>query len=168
MSAGRRKLPSHLKVVTGTQRVGRTNAAEPKPAVGRPRIPAHLSGHSRVAWRMYAPLLERMGVLSVNDALALERLCQCYAEIRTFEEVIARDGVTYRAPVLDKRGQPVFDKDGVPALGMVRIRPEVAAQADADRRFKAWLTEFGLTPAARSKVNAIPPNKREPGSEYFT
>src|SRR3712207_9351656 len=32
--------------------------------------------------------------------------------------------------------------------------PAVALAADADRRLKSWLNEFGLTPASRSRVSA--------------
>jgi phage terminase small subunit len=42
--------------------------------------------------------------------------------------------------------------------------------ADADRRFKAWLVEFGLTPAARSKVHVQNPDedeKQDPLQEFF-
>jgi len=50
---------------------------------------------------------------------------------------------------------------------MVRTRPEVAVIADADRRFKSYLVEFGLSPAARSKV--VTPGKPGEGTldEYF-
>ncbi|ECC6922313.1 P27 family phage terminase small subunit, partial [Salmonella enterica] len=37
-----------------------------------------------------------------------------------------------------------------------------------DRRFKSYLVEFGLTPAARTKVNAHDGNKEEdPLSQFF-
>ncbi len=35
---------------------------------------------------------------------------------------------------------------------MIKANPAVAMLADADRRFKSYLVEFGLTPAARTKV----------------
>ncbi|MNY64462.1 Phage terminase, small subunit [compost metagenome] len=35
---------------------------------------------------------------------------------------------------------------------MIKANPAVAMLADVDRRFKSYLVEFGLTPAARSKV----------------
>lgn len=168
MPAGRPRKPTYLKLVTGTQRASRVNPAEPKPTLGRPRIPGHLTSHARVAWCTYAPLLEKMGVLSVNDALALERLCECYAEIRTHAAVLAADGMTWRAPLVSSSGVVQKDMDGKPMFGPVKVRPEVAALADADRRFKGWLTEFGLTPAARSKVKAMPEQDAPaPGSDLL-
>jgi hypothetical protein len=38
---------------------------------------------------------------------------------------------------------------------MIRVRPEVAMIADADRRLMAWLARFGLSPADRSRVSEI-------------
>lgn len=40
--------------------------------------------------------------------------------------------------------------------------------ADADRRFKSYLVEFGLTPAARSKVKMNGGEEEEdPLNQYF-
>jgi hypothetical protein len=40
--------------------------------------------------------------------------------------------------------------------------------ADADRRFKGWLTEFGLSPAARGKVKVIDGDgEADPLDKYF-
>jgi P27 family predicted phage terminase small subunit len=161
-----RPLPTHLKLVRGTLRKSRINTKEPRPPQGLPRIPTHLGGHARAAWLTYAPLLAGMGVLTKADAMALEALCVTYGEWRRHDAVLAREGETYSSPVLDKRGDPVLD-DGVPVPGIIRARPEVSLRADADRRLRAWLIEFGLSPSARSKVHAEPPTRRQPGQELL-
>jgi P27 family predicted phage terminase small subunit len=108
-----------------------------------------------------------MGLLTVADAPALERMCSCYAKIRTLEAALTREGLTYRSPVLDARGQPVFDTDGLPVFGLVRMRPEVAALDAADKLLKSWLSAFGLTPADRSRVAATPDGKPDPGAHFL-
>jgi P27 family predicted phage terminase small subunit len=53
---------------------------------------------------------------------------------------------------------------------MIKANPAVAMLADADRRFKSYLVEFGLTPAARSKVNTLPDEeegRKDPLAQYF-
>jgi len=53
---------------------------------------------------------------------------------------------------------------------MERMRPAYSALMDADRRLKAWLVEFGQTPAARSKVKtngAEDGEKEDPAAAYF-
>lgn len=42
--AGRKPLPTHLKLVKGTARPHRLNKAEPKPVVVVPEPPDHLDG----------------------------------------------------------------------------------------------------------------------------
>jgi P27 family predicted phage terminase small subunit len=79
-----------------------------------------------------------MGVLTVADTLALERLCDIYADILQLRDTIAVEGRTYT----------VQTEGGF----LIKANPAVSMLADADRRFKSYLVEFGLTPAARTKV----------------
>ena len=52
---------------------------------------------------------------------------------------------------------------------MHRQHPAVAARADAARRVQSLLSEFGLTPAARSKVGPVSAdNSTDPARAYFT
>ncbi len=83
-------------------------------------------------------LLDGMGILTVADTLALERLCDIYADILQLRLTIADEGRTY-----------TVQTDGG---FLIKANPAVAMLADADRRFKSYLVEFGLTPAARTKV----------------
>lgn len=164
----RPRKPLHLKLISGTVRPDRENPDAPTPAVGKPVMPPHLTGDARDAWTRFAALLDRMGVLSVADGMALERLCQCYAEIRAFERIIAAaGGPSYQPPATDKHAHALVGPDGAAIMGLVRMRPEVSALADADRRFKSWLSEFGLTPAARGKVKTVEAVASDPADEYF-
>ena len=134
--------PSHLKVVTGTSRPDRANPHEPTPHRTQPRPPRHLSADARKAWRQFADLLDDMGVLTVADAVALESLCECYAEI-----------VRLRA-ALAARGADTYETMTTTGGLKVQPYPEVAMIGDADRRLRAWLGLFGLTPADRARVSA--------------
>ena len=71
--------------------------------------------------------------------MALERLCDCYADILACRELVARDGRTYTTTTA--QGDTLIK--GNPAVNQLRA---------ADAQFKSYLVEFGLTPAARSKV----------------
>lgn len=161
--AGRRPKPTHLKVVSGNPGKRAINKKEPKPRKVVPSCPEHLSKASAVAWGKLCVLLDRMGVLTEADALALERLCDCYAEILECRELIARDGRTYSSI----RG--IGDEDSPIEQVLMKANPAVAMLADADRRFKGYLVEFGLTPAARSKVQVKDDGdeKKDPLQEFF-
>ena len=153
--AGRRPKPTHLRLVQGNPGKRPINKAEPQPRRELPSPPAHLSDGARVAWGRLTVLLDRMGVLTEADAYALERLAELYAEIVELSETLAERGRVYESTT---------ESGGT----IVRPRPEAAMLADADRRFRAYLIEFGLTPAARSKVRVDGAGETtDPAAAYF-
>lgn len=161
--AGRPPKPTHLKVVSGNPGKRAINKREPKPKREIPSCPAYLSDVGKVSWGRLSVLLDRIGVLTEADGLALERLCDCYAEILECRDLIARDGRTYSSI----RG--IGDENSPIEQVLMKANPAVAMLADADRRFKSYLVEFGLTPAARSKVQTKPDGdkQKDPLDEFF-
>ena len=117
-----------------------------------------MSDVSKVAWGRLTVLLDRMGVLTEADSLALERLCDWYAEILECRELIARDGRTYTTTTA--QGDT-----------LIKANPAASQLRGADSQFKSYLVEFGLTPAARSKVQAVgdgdDSDKADPLKEFF-
>ncbi|WP_188036009.1 phage terminase small subunit P27 family [Pseudomonas sp. EZ-C24] len=153
--AGRRPTPTELKLVRGNPGKRAINKNEPKPARRIPSAPAHLTNEAQVAWGRLTVLLDRMGVLTEADGFALERLCDCYAEILALREIVDAQGRTYETT--STQGELVL-----------KANPAVAMLADVDRRFKSYLVEFGLTPAARSKVQVKQNDDEEdPLAEHF-
>lgn len=151
--AGRRPNPSHLQVVTGNPGKRPPNADEPKPQATRPARPVGMSKAAANAWPKFCDLLEGMGVLTIADGVALERLVETYAEIRALQRKIEKQGRTYET----------HGESGT----LIKANPAVAMLADADRRLKAYLVEFGLTPAARTKVKVNPGAKQQDPAERF-
>lgn len=138
---GRPRKPTSLHVLEGTVRKDRSNPAEPTPPPPKGKAPPQwLRPTSRPWWSRIHPLLVQMQVMTGADPVALGLLCDALADY-----VAARD-------VLRKRGR-TYETKGESGL-MIRQRPEVAMMADAWRRAKLMMTEFGLTPAARAKVSA--------------
>lgn len=140
---GRRPKPTRLKVIQGNPGKRPLDPSEPEPEVPKdvPQAPAHLSDDAAEEWEYLAPILHKLRLLTVADLLALERLVECYAEVRKLQQVIDTAGHTFEAV-------------GMAGDVIIRQRPEVRMLSDADKRLKAYLIEFGLTPAARSKVSA--------------
>jgi P27 family predicted phage terminase small subunit len=130
------------------------NGAEPQPPREIPPPPEHMTADGRLAWDRLAPMLGQMGVLTTADAIALERLCGCYGEVRRLQTILEIEGGTYETKT-------------VSGDFMIRARPERAMLGDADRRLRGYLIEFGLTPAARSKVRAEGGGKPDPLDSYF-
>lgn len=155
--AGRRPKPTALKLVQGNAGKRAINKKEPKPKRVIPSCPEVLETTGKVAWGRLTVLLDRMGVLTEADTFALERLCDCYTDILECRTLIRRDGRTYK--VVTQTGEI-----------LVKGNPAVAQLRAADAQFKSYLVEFGLTPAARSKVNAEQPDgddKKDPLGEFF-
>lgn len=155
--AGRRPKPTVLKLVAGNPGKRAINKKEPKPKRVLPSCPKHLADDAKVAWGRLCVLLDRMGVLTEADSFALERLCECYAEILDCKRLIETDGRTYTTST--STGDTLIKANS--AVGML---------GDADRRFKSYLVEFGLSPAARSKVHGAGnegDDKEDPLAEFF-
>lgn len=154
--AGRRPKPTALKLVQGNAGKRAINKKEPKPKREIPSCPAHLDDSGKVAWGRLSVLLDRMGVLTEADTFALERLVDCYTDILECRALIERDGRTYTTST--SQGDTLIK--GNPAVNQLRA---------ADAQFKSYLVEFGLTPAARSKVQATPDDddKKDPLNEFF-
>ncbi|QQP93546.1 phage terminase small subunit P27 family (plasmid) [Skermanella sp. TT6] len=150
--AGRRPKPTALKLVTGNPGGRPLNKLEPKPETGIPPCPDWFltGGHSRELWDRLAPDLFKMGVLTLSDASALEMLCISYAEFREANAQIERDGMTFMSE-----------------NGLIKKHPAVGIRAEAWRRVMSGLVEFGLTPAARSKVQATPTPEASPFDEFL-
>ena len=71
--AGRKPLPTQLKLVKGTARPHRMNPAEPQPVVAVPPAPDHLDDAAAAKFTELAELLARHGVMTELDAGALAR-----------------------------------------------------------------------------------------------
>jgi len=151
---GRPPRPTSLKVLEGTTRKDRANPAEPKPPPARTKEapPRWLRASSRPWWNRIRPLLVQMQVMTGADPVALGLLCDALADYMAARQVVERKGRT-------------FETQGDAGL-MVRRRPEVDIAADAWRRAKLMLTEFGLTPAARAKVSAADVGPVDPLEEW--
>ena len=97
MTVGRKPKPSHLKVVENNPGKRAINRREPKPKAGA-TPPAGMSDRALSVWSEVAPMLERMGVLTVADALALSACCEAYADMQSAR--ISLQGATGGAPSL--------------------------------------------------------------------
>jgi P27 family predicted phage terminase small subunit len=154
---GRKPTPVYLKVLTGNPGKKALNTLEPKPPRGKPNAPAHLSDKAREAWSYVSDHLDRMGALTKVDALALEALCEAYADYLAARATLAEFGSNYY--------ETVNAQGGV----MHRPHPAVAVMQDADRRIKAWFVEFGMTPSSRSRIQVGNGEANEdPSEKYFS
>jgi P27 family predicted phage terminase small subunit len=134
MRSGPKPKPTKLKILQGTRK-DRINQDEPKPPAGRPRRPEYLDSFGRAEWDRIMPELEDLGVLAKVDGAALALYCAAYSEwIQAQLEVIIHG-------LLVETG-----------AGALKPNPAVAMGHKARAQMASLLTEFGCTPASRSRV----------------
>ncbi len=121
----------------------------------RPRLDAA----ARREWRRIVPELLDMGVLSTVDGPALGAYCSAYSHWIKAEKAIQRKGLLLEEPIFDKRGEVVGTK--------TRRNPAIGISTEAMKVMKSFLIEFGLTPAARTKVKVKPHTEEEDPMEAF-
>ncbi|MBC7155627.1 MAG: P27 family phage terminase small subunit [Rhodobacteraceae bacterium] len=81
-------------------------------------------------------------------------LCKTLCEWIEAGRTIAQHGATYECQT--EAGAVMY-----------RAHPAVAQRNDAARRVQSLLSEFGLTPAARAKVQGLPDLHDDPATGYF-
>lgn len=151
--AGRKPVPTALKLMRGNPGKRPINKREPKPAVGIPVAPDHLSKRAAAVWPILTGKLSAMGVLTTADGHALELLAEAYAEWRDASDAVREHGQTYESQT----------QNGT----IIRPRPEVSIASDAWRRVAKMLTDFGLTPSSRAKLSTGSDAPDESEARFF-
>lgn len=157
---GPKPKPTHLKLVTGNPGKRALNTREPKPAPGLPSPPGELSDEAKVEWGRVSEELHRIGLLTGIDRAALAAYCQAYARWvqaeRAIARMAARDELTGGLMIRTTNGNAIQN----PLIGTAN-----KAMSDMVR----YATEFGMTPSARSRIQAEAPGAvQDPAERYFT
>lgn len=132
--------PTALRLIKGNPGKRALNKSEPQPKKGAPKCPAHLDTKAKTAWKKLCERLDEMGVLTLADEYALEVLVSIYARIRDLQRAVKNYGSTTYTTI-STQGETV-----------VKAYPEVSQLEKAESLFRSYLTEFGLTPSARTKI----------------
>lgn len=141
---GPKKTPTDLAKHRGIYREDRWTDAEPEPTKGIPPQPAHFEGKLLDAWEHYALILEDMGVLTLADGTALEMLAKAHCAYWEDQKLLDVEG-------------SVLEADN----GKQYLNPRVKAVEQHWSHLYRLQQEFGLTPAARTRVNKIEKPKKE-------
>ena len=160
MTTGRKPKPTHLKLITGNPGKRPLPKREAKVAVALPEAPPTLNGEARAEWDRVSADLYKVGLLSKIDRAALAAYCQSWAiwaqATKALAEMAKRDELTGGLMIKTTNGNAIQN----PLVG-------TANKAAAD--MVKFAVEFGMTPSARSRINAAEPseNDDDPASRYF-
>lgn len=140
---GRRPKPTRLKVLTGNPGKRPLNADEPRPEVAVPGCPIELGPIARREWDRMVAQLAPLRILTQLDRAALASYCGAYAMWAEATEAIQKYGTMVKSP----SGYPVQS----PYVAIANRQTEIMMRI---------ASEFGFTPASRSRISA--PAEHEP------
>jgi P27 family predicted phage terminase small subunit len=142
-----RTIPTQLKLLRGNpgKRPLRTDEPQPEIAANVPEPPPFLTGYAADEWWTIAPELHRLGLLTIIDVAPLAAYCHAYGQWRMAAESLAR--MQNNDPLMN--GMIIKTKYGDAAQNPLVY---VVRKAAAD--MVRYAGEFGLSPAARTRINA--------------
>jgi P27 family predicted phage terminase small subunit len=141
-STGRTAAPPNLRLLNG-QGEGRDSGGRevaPAPAFrrGKPAKPDTLSADAGWLWDLIIDQWYDVDLLKPLDAASLTVACETYARWQEALRMRKAQGLT----VINSQGESTA--------------PWVGIEERAARDFRAWCAEYGLTPAAESKIHGGP------------
>ena len=134
---GRKPKPTAIKILEGNPGKRQLNEHEPQPLKKAPSCPKWLEAEAKREWRRLAKTLEAIGVLTEADMAAFAGYCQAYARWKEAEERITDRGIIFRTP-----------------SGYPQQVPYVSIAQQYLKLMQQFAEQFGLTPAARSRIIA--------------
>ena len=134
----------------GKRKLKEELAKEPKAARGLPECPEHLEGRARDAWEFWREELVAMNLDCRPDAMMLEGACVNYARAVQADIMLTAQGIVV--------GQPIFDANGQRVGTKIKNHPAVAISNAAWKQVRAFCSEFGLSPVARTRLTLEKPD----------
>jgi P27 family predicted phage terminase small subunit len=138
---GRRPTPTRLKMLAGNPGKRPLNADEPRPEIAVPDCPIELGPVARTEWERLVGELAALRILTHLDRAALAAYCGAYAMWAEATEAIQKFGTMVKSPT----GYPVQS----PYVSIANRQAEIMMRI---------ASEFGFTPASRSRISAPPDN----------
>jgi P27 family predicted phage terminase small subunit len=142
--------PSAILEARGSWRA-KNNPREPRPKVAAPKCPPQLSRAAKNVWKSVASLIAP-GVLTIDNAQTLARYC--HGLVRWWKLAAWLDENDDIYEVSDQQGNTRFVR-----------HPNVITYEKLGRDLVRIEQEFGLTPSARTRVQAVVNDDQGPAKE---
>jgi P27 family predicted phage terminase small subunit len=133
---GRKPKPTYLKILDGNPGRRSSNSGEPQPPQRAPTCPSHLCPPAKAEWKRLAAQLTVLRIFTELDRAALAAYCQAYGRWVEAERKL------HETPMLLK----------LPS-GYVQQNPWLTIANKQLELMHKYLSEFGLSPVARSRVS---------------
>jgi len=146
---GRRPKPTRLKMLTGNPGKRPLNPDEPRPEANIPECPPELGPVARAEWDRLVVELAALRLLTNLDRAALAAYCGAYALWADATAHIEKYGAMIKSP----QGFPIQS----PYLAIANRQAEIMMRI---------ASEFGFTPASRSRIAAPAPSSPDLFSSF--
>jgi P27 family predicted phage terminase small subunit len=169
-SGGRNALAPALHAIRGTARADRHEGYDtPEPPKGTPEPPLPMDGMAAEQWDRLVGELDVTGALSSVDGHAIYQFCQLFVETHELKD--RQEQVENSLRILEDSLADVEKDDKMALLREIAKMTQLSAGFDNKIRqgrmaLRQFLVEFGLTPAARSRVK-LPPKKQDSKLDKF-
>ena len=131
---GRKPKPVELHRLTGSYRADRHGGRMARQPGEIPDKPAWLPPEASAEWDRIAPTLAPLGLLTPLDRAAFVAYCLAWAEFVWAVKEVQQAGITYEAE------------------GKLKPHPAVRIASNAAKLMLQLAGEFGMTPAARTRL----------------
>jgi P27 family predicted phage terminase small subunit len=152
-NGGRKPKPTSIKVLEGNPGGRPINENEAKPSMDMPKKPPWLKGEAAKMWKVLGEELNRLGLMSQIDGHAFAMACSEYGIYVDCMKIIGKEGMIEE--YVNTKG----------ATNRV-ARPEISIANKSLAQFKTLCTEFGLTPASRTRIDAFVNNEKPPQDDF--
>lgn len=142
--------PSALRALEGNPGKRAVNHKEPKPPAVVPPCPKELPDAAKKEWRRISKVLAPLGLLTEMDLAALAAYCTLYARWLEAEDKVRELGMLVKSP----NGYPMQS-------------PYLNIAQGALKQMRGYLQEFGLSPAARSRVTVEEPEREDEFGKFL-
>lgn len=142
--------PTALRKLQGNPSHRPINKREPTPRQRRPKMPSWLQPAEQTEWKRITRELRSMGLLTSADADAIAVYCQVAVRYQQATKEIQEKGLTVESP----NGYPIIN----PALSIVN---------KCIMQMHKMLSEFGMTPASRSRIQVPEAATEDPFDEFL-
>jgi len=146
-SRGRPPKPSVIAFLQGDPGKRRRYQVEPAAPDGPPSCPDHLDDVAKAEWFFICGVLKDMGLLSRADRTALTCYVEAWSRYRKALDHVQRFGAVILSPT---KKYPM-------------VSPYETVMRKALKDVMTFLTEFGLTPAARARMRVESRSETEGG-----
>jgi P27 family predicted phage terminase small subunit len=149
MARGRTPKPDNVRALEGYRDKKAMDLKTPDgPKLEDTTCPDYLQGYARECWQNLAPKLAKKGWITALDQPLFESFCQVYNEYRLAVEALSDESDRGVYDPKDGRTYWSYGRSGK----MLRTRPQIAQMHEAIRQMKSLANEFGLSPAARTRL----------------